>query len=79
MCTRWTDRQTLYSFAGVGLRKGTKTDLVSFVLKSSKAVDRWKRAKALVIDEISNGELFDNLEFRNVNCEGDNTSPWGSK
>ncbi|KMZ68271.1 hypothetical protein ZOSMA_243G00120 [Zostera marina] len=57
--------QTLYSFAGVGLGRGNKTELVNYVLKSNKAVERWKRAKALVIDEISmiDGELFDNLEF----------------
>ncbi|KMZ67804.1 hypothetical protein ZOSMA_258G00010 [Zostera marina] len=76
--------QTHYSFAGVGLGKGTKNELMSFVLKSNKAVDRWKRAKALVIDEINmiDGELFDNLEFlastiRNSKYDGNKPLLWG--
>ncbi|KMZ56065.1 hypothetical protein ZOSMA_9G01700 [Zostera marina] len=75
--------QTLYSFAGVGLGKGTKEELISFVLKSTKAVDRWIRAKALVIDEINmiDGQLFDNLQFlsstiRNTHDKGDKSLLW---
>lgn len=71
--------QSLYSFAGVGLGKGTKNELLSTVLKSNEAVDRWKRAKVLVIDEINmiDGELFDNLEFLASTIRNSQPLLWG--
>ncbi|KMZ65819.1 hypothetical protein ZOSMA_30G00990 [Zostera marina] len=71
--------QTLYSFADVGLGKGRKNELLSFILKSNKAVDRLKRAKALAIDEINmiDGELFDNLKFLASSIHNSEPTPWG--
>ena len=54
---------TLHSFAGVGLARASKEDLLTKL--SSTARDRWNTVRVLVIDEISmiDSLLFDKLEF----------------
>lgn len=56
---------TLHSFAGIGLGRGTKEELLASVRKHKTAKDRWKVTDVLIIDEISmiNGDLLDSLEF----------------
>lgn len=54
---------SLHSFAGIGLGLGDLESLVSEVELSKPTKYRWKKAKVLVIDEISMicGDLFDKL------------------
>ena len=56
--------QTIHSWAGIGLGKGDLEKLLAKVTSNHTAVDRWCRAKALVIDEVSmlDGHLFKMLE-----------------
>lgn len=74
---------TLHSFAGVGLGDGDKEMLLQRVFGNSRVLRKWRRAKALVIDEISmvDGELLEKLEYiaRMVRCRegGDNGKVWG--
>jgi len=42
---------TLHSFGGVGLAQETAAALAEKVKKNQKASSRWKRTRALVIDE----------------------------
>ncbi|KAL8512467.1 hypothetical protein ACS0TY_018806 [Phlomoides rotata] len=55
--------QTLHSFAGVGLANVDRDALLERVLSNKKACSRWRKVKALVIDEISmiDAELFEGL------------------
>ena len=55
--------QTIHSWAGVGLGRGSTESLIARVGKSDKASRRWKSAKVLLIDEISmlDSNLFDVL------------------
>ncbi|XP_010275115.1 PREDICTED: ATP-dependent DNA helicase PIF1-like [Nelumbo nucifera] len=55
--------QTLHSFAGIGFGDGDRESLL--LTAKSKSSYRWKRARALVIDEISmvDADLFDTLEY----------------
>lgn len=57
--------QTLHSFAGIRLAANNRDALLETVLSDKMATRRWKKARALVIDEISmiDGDLFDYLEF----------------
>ncbi|CAI9754944.1 unnamed protein product [Fraxinus pennsylvanica] len=64
--------QTLHSFAGVGIGDADRASLVERILSNKRAHRRWKKVKALVIDEASmiDNELFESLEsiarfFRN--------------
>lgn len=52
------------SFAGAGLCKGPVDKLIDKVHNSRNARERWRRAKVLIIDEISmiDGDFFDKLE-----------------
>ncbi|XP_073050564.1 ATP-dependent DNA helicase pfh1-like [Primulina eburnea] len=75
--------QTLHSFAGIGLGEVDRASLLERVLSDKKACYRWKKAKALLIDEASmvDAILFENLEhvarsIRVEASEGDNRS-WG--
>jgi len=56
--------QTIHSFSGVGLGKGTPRQLLNFVKKSQSAIKRWQTTRVLVIDEVSmlDSELFEALE-----------------
>ncbi|KAH9610920.1 hypothetical protein KSS87_008839 [Heliosperma pusillum] len=74
--------QTLQSFAGVGLAEADAETLLSRVIDNRWAYNRWKQAKALVIDEISmvDKTLFDKYEYiaREVRCESENDEEaWG--
>eukprot|EP00029_Vermamoeba_vermiformis_P013062 TRINITY_DN7997_c0_g2_i1.p1 TRINITY_DN7997_c0_g2~~TRINITY_DN7997_c0_g2_i1.p1 ORF type:complete len:234 (+),score=24.65 TRINITY_DN7997_c0_g2_i1:44-745(+) len=55
---------TLHSFAGIGLGDDSKVNLGTRVM-SSRSAAWWKRAKVLIIDEVSmiDAELFDKLDF----------------
>jgi hypothetical protein len=55
---------TLHSFAGIGLGEDSKVNLATRVM-SSRSAAWWKRAKVLIIDEVSmiDAELFDKLDF----------------
>lgn len=55
---------TIHSFAGVGLATEAKESLAK-KLKHSKAGERWRETKVLIVDEVSmmSGELFDKLEY----------------
>ena len=56
--------QTLHSFAGIGLAKGSPDELYAAFTKGRKRVARWRKLKVLIIDEISmlGGEVFEMLE-----------------
>lgn len=56
---------TVHSFAGVGLGAGDARALVARVQTNKQCLLRWKRARALVIDEISmiDSELFSKISF----------------
>jgi ATP-dependent DNA helicase PIF1 len=55
---------TLHSFSGIALGKDPVEDLIKRIKRNRVNVQRWRRTKILVIDEISmvDGELFDKLE-----------------
>ncbi|MQL92731.1 hypothetical protein Taro_025362 [Colocasia esculenta] len=57
--------QTLHSFAGIGLGRGDRDTLLRRAATSHGAAKRWRRAAALVIDEISmvDGGVFDALDY----------------
>eukprot|EP00112_Aurelia_sp_Birch-Aquarium-sp1_P013958 Seg2989.5 transcript_id=Seg2989.5/GoldUCD/mRNA.D3Y31 product="ATP-dependent DNA helicase PIF1" protein_id=Seg2989.5/GoldUCD/D3Y31 len=59
------DGQTLHSWAGIGLGKGSRYSLYEQVLSNKNARKRWTDCKALVIDEVSmlDSEVFETLEF----------------
>jgi hypothetical protein len=56
---------TVHSWAGIGLGKGSPQALVNKVLSNHAAVQRWIRAKVLVIDEVSmlDSGLLDALDM----------------
>jgi ATP-dependent DNA helicase PIF1 len=56
---------TVHSFSGAPIWATSKSQLLEAVLKKKKTVKRWKKAKALVIDEISmiDGEFIDQLNY----------------
>lgn len=56
---------TIHSFAGIGRGEGGQQQLAMQVNRKVTAVQRWKAAKVLILDEISmlDGELFDTLEY----------------
>lgn len=56
--------QTLHSFAGIVNPMADRMELCDQVMRNGFACRRWRRAKALVIDEISmvDGDLFEALE-----------------
>jgi len=55
---------TLHSYLGIGLGTGSVDELVSKIVKNSKAKGRWLQLDTLIIDEISmlSPVLFDKLE-----------------
>ena len=42
---------TLHSFAGFGLGTGTVEQLVKYIKRNKKTVQKWTRTKVLIIDE----------------------------
>jgi ATP-dependent DNA helicase PIF1 len=54
---------TLHSFAGIGI-SSSKAESIGKVNKSKAAIERWQRAKRIIIDEISmvDGDCFDTIE-----------------
>lgn len=42
---------TIHSFAGIGLGTGNVEQLCSIVRRNKKALNRWLKAKVLIIDE----------------------------
>ena len=69
---------TIHSWSGVRLGIGGPQKLVPTVLKNSSACDRWRRAKVLLIDEISmiDGTLFQALDEIGKTVRGNNR-PFG--
>ncbi|XP_015868197.3 ATP-dependent DNA helicase PIF1 [Ziziphus jujuba] len=57
--------QTLHSFSGIKHMKADRELLLQSVLSNKQACRRWKKAKALVIDEISmvSAKMFEDLEY----------------
>lgn len=57
--------QTLHSWAGIGLGKESRYQLLQKVQADKEKYERWKTAQILLIDEISllSAELFDSLEY----------------
>lgn len=70
--------QTLHSFAGIKQTLTDADDLLERICSDKMAYKRWKRVRALVIDEISmiDGTLFDNLEFV-ARMIRESDDPWG--
>ena len=69
---------TVHSFAGIGLAQGTVPEILADVRRKSQVVRRWRKARCLVIDEISmiSGSLFDLLNTVAQTIRG-NTEPFG--
>jgi ATP-dependent DNA helicase PIF1 len=57
--------QTSQSWAGIGLGKGTRYQLLDKVLANEECSARWKKCQLLIVDEVSllNLYLFEKLEF----------------
>ncbi|KAF4666907.1 hypothetical protein FOZ61_009115 [Perkinsus olseni] len=70
---------TLHSFAGIGLARGTKQDLVRFVKRNGKAVQNWHDCRVLIIDEVSmmSADLFNKLDYVAKEIRSERTKPFG--
>ena len=57
--------QTIHSWAGIGIGRGSRYQLLQNILANPAATHRWKVCRALIIDKISMLEMgaFDTLEF----------------
>ena len=66
---------TIHSWAGIGLGKGSVGKLVEKVLSNAAACQRWTKARALLIDEVS---MLDSLLFDVLDAVGRATRPGGS-
>lgn len=68
---------TLHSFAGIGI--GDHELMLDRVLSNGRACKRWKKAKALVVDEISmvDAALFEKLEFVARSVRDNDDDSWG--
>ena len=64
---------TIHSWAGIGLGKGSPSTLCDKVMSNAAAVDRWRRAKCLVVDEVSmlDSGILDALDRIGRNTRGD--------
>ncbi|CCH46403.1 DNA repair and recombination protein [Wickerhamomyces ciferrii] len=56
---------TINKFSGMGIGAGDQRTVAARVSKNSQSVERWKRTKVLIIDEISmiDGSFLDKLEY----------------
>ena len=45
--------RTLHSWSGIRIARGTKDAVVSSVLRNRKALSTWKKAKGIILDEVS--------------------------
>ena len=56
---------TLHAFAGIGLAKESKEELVKMAKKKDHVVQRWNRANVLIIDEVSmvSASFFEKIEY----------------
>jgi ATP-dependent DNA helicase PIF1 len=45
--------RTLHSWSGIKLAKGTKEEVVAYVIKNKRVCKEWRRVKILIIDEVS--------------------------
>lgn len=56
---------TINKFSGMGIAMGDAMTIAKRISKNAQTVDRWKRTKVLIIDEISmiDGSFLDKLEF----------------
>ena len=70
---------TIHSWAGIGLGKGSPSTLCDKVLGNAAALDRWRRAKCLVLDEVSmlDSGVFDALDRIGRNARADFARPFG--
>lgn len=69
---------TLHRWAGIGRGEGDVLELAKELRGRPEALQRWRRAKTLVIDEVSmlDGQLFDKLEVLARGARGNN-KPFG--
>ena len=70
---------TVHSWSGIGLGKGSAHTLLQKVMSNGAAVDRWLKAKTLVIDEISmlDSGLMDALDLIGRTARGVPQLPFG--
>jgi ATP-dependent DNA helicase PIF1 len=70
---------TIHSWSGIGLGKGSAQMLLQKVQGNSAACDRWRKARALVVDEISmlDSGLLDALDFIGRNVRTASHLPFG--
>ena len=56
--------RTIHSWSGIKIAKGRKEDVIRNVLKQAKTVQKWKKIKVLIVDEISmmSCKIFEILE-----------------
>ena len=66
--------QTIQSWAGIGIGNGTSYQLLGRVLANEESLNRWKKCKLLIIDEVSllNIHLLEKLEFIARQAKGNN-------
>lgn len=55
---------TIHSWSGIKLAKGTKTAIISAVLRNKFALNTWKKSKGIILDEVSmlSQKIFEILE-----------------
>ena len=70
---------TIHSWAGIGLGKGSPSALCDKVMGNAAAVERWRRAKCLVLDEVSmlDSGLLDALDRIGRNARDDFARSFG--
>ena len=70
---------TIHSWAGIGLGKGSPAALCDKVLGNGAAVERWRRARCLVIDEVSmlDSGILDALDRIGRNARGEIARAFG--
>ena len=70
---------TIHRFIGAGLCKGPVDQVVRIVLRSPKAVKRWKETKVLIVDEVSmlDADLLMKVEACGRAARGAPSAPFG--